>query len=281
MTQAGEEPERLRRGTSAHVIARAVRNAIEAGELPHGRQLPSTRELADQWHTSVATITRAMNILADEGIVVNKARSSRIVNYAPDRVNQFDSKKPQVIFIGGYAGSGKTELGHVMSRATRWTMLDKDTTTRPVVETALVSLGQSRDDRESETYLNTIRPGEYEALLAGMVENVECGNSTIVTAPFIREFSDESWCKRITATVESLGARVHFVWVRCDSESMRMYIQRRGAARDAAKLANWNAYLAGIDLDFTPATSHYFVENSVNSSPLQEQAARLLERICP
>jgi predicted kinase len=281
MTQPENGPGQLQRGTSALVIARNIRNAIEAGKLPHGQQLPSTRALADEWGTSVATITRAMAILADEGIVQNRARSSRIVNFPPRPANPYSERRPQIFLVGGYAGSGKTELGHVMSRETGWTMLDKDTTTRPVVETALVSLGQSRDDRESETYLSVVRPSGYEALLAGMIENVECGNSTIVTAPFIREFSDAAWCKRMAATAESLHADLHLIWVRCDDESMRMYIQRRGAARDAAKLSDWTTYLGSINVDFKPAAPHHIIDNSVGAAPLQEQARALLAEVCP
>lgn len=69
-------------------------------------------------------------------------------------------------------------------------MIDKDTITRPVVEAALEMIGHSPNDRESEQYMTLIRPREYEALMATMVENVECGNSVIATAPFIREYTD-------------------------------------------------------------------------------------------
>jgi predicted kinase len=270
----------LQRGTSALVIARAIQNDIEAGKLVHGQQVPSTRALAAQWRTSVATITRAMNMLAEQGLILNRARSSRIVHNPPASLDHRIPRRPQVVLVGGYAGSGKTELGHVLSRQSGWTMLDKDTTTRPVVETALVSLGQSRDDRESETYLSVIRPTEYEALLAGMIENVECGNSTIVTAPFIREFSDLAWCKRIQATVSDLGAELHVIWVRCDAASMQMYLQRRGAARDSTKLAGWDQYVAKLDLTYRPAVSpHHVIDNSVGSRPLQEQATEVLQAI--
>ncbi|MGK5554000.1 hypothetical protein ACSNOI_20515 [Actinomadura kijaniata] len=82
-------------------------------------------------------------------------------------------------------------------------MLD-DTLTRPVVEAALEKLGQSPHDRESETYLKYIRPCEYEALIAAANENVECGTSAIVTAPFIREVNDPAWAKGTQAYFTSL-----------------------------------------------------------------------------
>ncbi|MGW1681657.1 AAA family ATPase [Saccharopolyspora sp. NPDC002376] len=277
---ASEDQQGLQHGTSVLVIARNIRNKIEAGELVHEQQLPSTRELAKEWGTSVATINRAMGVLADEGLVLNRARSSRIVNYPSSAGRPAEqSVSPHVIMVGGYAGSGKTELGRVLARRAGWPMLDKDTTTRAVVEAALEMLGKSPHDRESDVYLNTIRPAEYEALAAAMTENLMCGNSAIVTAPFIRELSDRAWCERTSATVESMGAQLHVVWVRCDADSMRAYLKQRGAARDATKLANWTSYLDAIDLDFTPAIEHGVIENSVGSRPLQQQAAELLQRI--
>lgn len=270
------EPQDLKRGTSALVIARAIRTDIEAGRLAHGKQLPSTRELAREWATSVATITRAMAMLADEGLITNRARSSRLVNYPDGYARQ--RRSPRVVMIGGYAGSGKTELGRIFARMTGWAILDKDTTTRAVVEAALESLDHSPNDRESELYLTTIRPAEYNSLIATLAENVQCGNSAIVTAPFIREFNDQAWCDRIAANIKSMGANLDVVWVRCDAETMRTYLKHRGAARDAAKLGNWNQYLSSIDLESRPLMPHRVIENSTNSRPLQEQATELLER---
>jgi predicted kinase len=269
----------LQRGTSAAVIAQAIRTEIEGGRLVHGQQLPSTRTLAEEWGTSVATISRAMTMLGDEGLVLNRARSSRLVNYPPEVSSRGEHSRPQVFLIGGYAGSGKTELGRVLARHTGWPILDKDTTTRAVVEAALESIGCSPHDRESDTYMTVIRPAEYESLIATMTENVQCGISVCVTAPFIRELRDQAWCDRMAATVRSAGADLHVIWVRCDAESMKTYIKHRGAARDAVKLANWDDYLTGVDLNFKPAIRHHVIDNSVGSRPLQQQALDVLNQV--
>jgi DNA-binding transcriptional regulator YhcF (GntR family)/predicted kinase len=264
------------------VIYRNIRNDIEAGRLRHGQQLPSTRELAARFDVSVDPVARAMSELTKEGLVITRDRSSRVVNNpdADPSIPLTNTSIPQVVLvIGGYAGSGKTELGRVLARRTHWAMLDKDTTTRPVVEAALENLGVPPSDRESDVYLNVIRPSEYEALLAAMTENVSCGSSAIVTAPFIRELSDRAWCERLAASVASMKAELHVIWLRCDESTMKSYIKQRGAARDSSKLANWDSYIASIDLDFTPAITHTIIENSADSRPLQEQADELLERL--
>lgn len=264
--------------TTAQALAHHLRTEIEAGRLAHRAPLPSSKQLATEWDTSPATVSRAMDMLADEGLIIGKPRAGRIVNYPPPATRETPIK-PTVLLIGGYAGSGKTELGRILARQTHWPMLDKDTTTRPVVEQALELLGQSPHDRESEVYRTAIRPAEYEALVAGMMENVECGTSVIVTAPFALELSDRTWCDRMAANLSRLGAELHVVWVRCDAESMRRYIRHRGAARDTAKLANWEGYLAGLDLAFEPAFEHTIINNSADSRPLQEQAEQLLATV--
>jgi DNA-binding transcriptional regulator YhcF (GntR family)/gluconate kinase len=272
---------RLTRPDSLHQqVARNLRNDIEAGVLRDGDVLPSTRELAERWGVSVFTISEAMKLLTDEGLITSKSRSKRIV-HAPNqaRSNEIRLRTPRVILIGGYAGSGKTELGRILARETGWPMLDKDTLTRPVVEAALEVLGKSPDDRESTDYLTKIRPREYEALAAATNENVACGNSAIVTAPFIREFNDSAWLDRIRASHAAMNAETTFVWVYCDADTMHTYIRHRGAARDAVKLSDWSGYLSQVDVTFRPAAPHVLVDNCASGIPLQNQARELLATI--
>lgn len=261
-------------------IARKFRNDIAAGVLHDGSVLPATRELAKQHGVSVFTINEAMKLLTAEGLVRSESRSKRVVT-AQDQVrrDEIRLRRPQVILIGGYAGSGKTELGRIMARETGWPMLDKDTLTRPVVEAALEVLGQSPNDRESATYLEKVRPREYEALAAAATENVECGNSAIVTAPFLREFKDSNWVAKTVARYSDLGASTTLVWVYCDLASMHTYIRHRGAARDAVKLASWDKYTATVDLDLRPPMSHFVIDNCTSSEPLRDQAKHLLKSV--
>lgn len=158
-------------------------------------------------------------------------------------------------------------------------MLDKDTLTRPVVEVALEALGKSPNDRESDTYLSVIRPREYEGLIAAADENIASGNSIIAVAPFLREFADPAWISRTKAAYASEGALVTFVWVHTDVDTMHTYLRHRSAARDTAKLVDWEGYVAGIDINFRPHVPHTVIYNSASSPPLQGQAKALLQSI--
>ncbi len=124
-----------------------------------------------------------------------------------------------------------------------------------------------------------MRPREYESLMAAANENVSCGNSVIVTAPFIREFSEKAWLDRTEAMFAALNAEVSVVWVYCDIKSMHQYIRHRGAARDGFKLNDWKGYVSSINLDFRPPVPHHVVSNCTSSSPLQKQAADLITSI--
>ncbi|MFI5491272.1 GntR family transcriptional regulator [Actinoplanes sp. NPDC051859] len=259
-------------------IARKLRNDIAAGVLADGAVLPATRDLAVQYGVSVFTVSEAMKLLAADGLIRSEARSRRTVTASDQmRRSEIKARMPQVLLIGGYAGSGKTELGRIIAKETGWPILDKDTLTRPVVEAALQILGQSPNDRESPTYLEQVRPREYEALHAAAVENVECGNSAIVTAPFLREFAHQAWLSRTLARFADLGAMTTLVWVYCDLASMHTYLRQRGAARDAAKLADWKSYTAAVDLELRPSGRHYVIDNCTSSEPLTDQAKHLLK----
>ncbi|MDO3651175.1 GntR family transcriptional regulator [Nocardia mangyaensis] len=261
-------------------IARELRNEIEAGRLRPGQKLPSTRALAEQFGVSVAPINDAMAVLESEGLVVSKPRSGRAVSdTATPGAPRRRVGRPQVIYVGGYAGSGKTEFGRTLARESGWAMLDKDTITRSVVDAALVQLGSSPADRESDLYMNVVRPAEYECLAATVTENVSCGVSVIATAPFIKEFSSEAWFRRTAVDLDTLGADMTVVWIRADADSMHSYITRRGAARDSYKLANWAQYTDAINLTFAPAWDYTLITNNADSAPLRDQAQDLLAKI--
>jgi DNA-binding transcriptional regulator YhcF (GntR family) len=122
-------------------IVRDVRTQIEAGVLRDGEALPSTRALAERFGVSVFTINEAMKSLANAGLVENVSRSRRVVRNPQPVTPSVPKLAPRALLIGGFAGSGKSELGRILTRLTGWMIIDKDTITRPVVEVALEALG--------------------------------------------------------------------------------------------------------------------------------------------
>jgi predicted kinase len=261
-------------------IARELRNDIEAGRLRPGDKLPTTRQLAEQWKVGLGTVNKAMDLLTSEGLIVSRSRSGRVVAETAAAVGAPPPPaRPRAVFIGGYAGSGKTETGRILARETGWAMLDKDTITRSVVDAALVQLGSTIADRESPTYLKAVRPAEYQCLEATVLENIGCGVSVIATAPYINEFREPAWFERTSATLASLGADMSVIWIRCSANSMRSYVERRAAARDTWKLAHWDQYVGNIDLTFTPPWPHTIIANNPADQPIQSQVKDFLKSL--
>ncbi len=186
---------------------------------------------------------------------------------------------PALVLVAGFAGSGKTEFGRFISEITGWALLDKDTLTRPLAESLLLSLDADPNDRHTATYLDRIRPLEYRCLFDAVFDNLQLGISTVATAPFIREVTDTRQLERIKTRCARRGASVAVVWMHCDPDSMRDYLETRDAARDTWKLSYWDDYLASIDPGQRPLCTHYVVDNSRHArTNLAEQARRLASR---
>lgn len=173
---------------------------------------------------------------------------TRVVG-AYERNGSRSQRSLSLTLIGGFAGSGKSEFARFLTSVTGWAVLDKDTLTRPLVERLMISIGGDANDRHTSLYLENARPYEYRCLLDAGMENIRCGVSTVLTAPFLQEFSDEEWLTRVRNGCVRHNATMSVVWVKCDTDSMRDYVAFRGAARDAWKLANWDEYLATVDED--------------------------------
>ena len=60
-------------------IAAALREKITAGELRPGDRVPSTRQLVRDWGVAMATASRALALLQDEGLVVSRTGSGTVV----------------------------------------------------------------------------------------------------------------------------------------------------------------------------------------------------------
>ncbi|MFE2871860.1 AAA family ATPase [Embleya sp. NPDC059259] len=174
---------------------------------------------------------------------------------------QESSPGTTLTMVGGYAGSGKSELARFLGTLTGWSILDKDSLTRPMVEQLLTALGADPYDRHSSLYAERVKPHEYRCLMESAWDNLDCGISVILDAPFVAQFSDPDWMRRVFNKCRSKRVTPLIIWVECDPDSMYEYVQFRDAPRDAWKLQNWDVYSAGVDPKMRPAGPHYLVDN--------------------
>lgn len=84
-------------------IAATLRRAIEAGELPPGTRLPSTRRLAESLAVSRNTVLTAYDELAADGIVTGRTGSgTRVAGSIPVRVRTPAIPDPRLILQAGH-----------------------------------------------------------------------------------------------------------------------------------------------------------------------------------
>ncbi len=75
-------------------IAASLRDRITAGELRPGDRVPSTRQVVRDFGVAMATASRALAVLRDEGLVVTRQGSGTVVR-APDPPPQRRARTPE------------------------------------------------------------------------------------------------------------------------------------------------------------------------------------------
>ncbi|MEW2356399.1 AAA family ATPase [Spirillospora sp. NPDC029432] len=233
---------------------------------------------------AAGTISRGLDRVTDatqgRDPLAGEALKDRVVNAWRGRALTDGLTKPVLVLVGGYAGSGKTEFARFLGDVSGWAFLDKDSLTRRLVERLLTSMGGDANDRHSDLYLKEIRPLEYKCLMDTANDNIDCGISTILAAPFISELNDPAWLSRLTNRCRAKGVEVAAIWVRCDVDSMREYIEFRDAPRDAWKLAHWEEYIQGLNTDSSPPGVHLTIDNRQGAAiSIADQTREALRKI--
>jgi len=153
----------------------------------------------------------------------------------------------KLVIVAGVAGSGKSYIGkEIAKKIDNCVYLDKDTQTRDLVDSYLVCLGKDETDRESQAYLEKIRPLEYSCLIKQAMENIELGKTCILSAPFIKEINDEEYFENLNLDLEFEDASLKFVWVYTDENTARKRIIDRNAKRDENKINHWGEYINNV-----------------------------------
>lgn len=147
----------------------------------------------------------------------------------------------RLILLGGAAGTGKSSLSKCLVDADL-VILGKERLTRGFTEELLQALGCSNSDRESDTYLEHVRPLEYQILQSAGLACLEKSQSVLLEAPWLKEITSPLWIDNFRDMTEALGAEPFIVWLVCDSHENYRRLSERAADRDLGKLSNWTEY---------------------------------------
>jgi predicted kinase/transcriptional regulator with XRE-family HTH domain len=278
-TEEFEQQSHLARAESARQAQQDRLDALKATLTETSVAVPQPRGTtsSDKAEVAAVVIHQAFEHMSEGGSIPEENQANDLERRALEafQLSRDDRNLPLTLtLVGGYAGSGKSEFATNLSAITGWSIFDKDVLTRPLVEQLLLAHGSKIYDRESDIYLNKVRPFEYRSLIESGRQNLRAGNSTILCAPFLKEFKDQAWMERVRQFCTQQKAHLAIVWIKCDVESMFDYITYRSAARDEWKLEHWDEYVAKLDLDYAPVLPHYTVDNSLNAAVALAERAR-------
>lgn len=101
---ANAETDALPAGTKSRQVFLSLREQIANGRLSRGQKLPGEEQLAETFGVSRVTVRRALDVLADSGLVERRAGSgTRVRSAATQRqaiVLDFSTLLPQLVEIG-------------------------------------------------------------------------------------------------------------------------------------------------------------------------------------
>ncbi|OHU47307.1 hypothetical protein BKG82_27025 [Mycobacteroides chelonae] len=161
----------------------------------------------------------------------------------------FGGNMPSYLVVCGPPAAGKSTLAASLAAA-GWVHLDKDCHGDRLSPQIMAALGRDPQDRDSPDYRRFGHGLALRLLALAAVDELSAGRRVAIEAPFIGACAAAASAG--TGLREILTERYGFpegaatVWVSAPAEVRWARMSARGAARDAAKLADWDAYAATI-----------------------------------
>ena len=148
------------------------------------------------------------------------------------------------VLLSGAPASGKTTLSHLLAREMRAAVIGQDVATGPLVDVVQRLVGI--DDLDDPRLARLTREPRYRVVLDLAADNLAAGMPVVLVAPFTAERADPAAWSATRDRLVAAGGTPLLVWLRLEPAEVLRRLRERGAARDAAKLTDEAAYLAGL-----------------------------------
>ncbi len=169
--------------------------------------------------------------------------------------------KNKAIIITGSPASGKSTYAQKLAQQTSAVLLDLDTCTERLIQTALKATNMDPNDRDSQYYKETYREAVYETLFDIAKENL-AHQTVIIVGPFTKELRDPNWKMILSQRLESEVEIHHIV---CSSEVRKARMLKRANPRDLQKFKDWQKSSDYYLNEELPAFECVVVDNSGNA----------------
>lgn len=184
----------------------------------------------------------------------------------------------ELILVGGCPGTGKSTIGRLLAKTLGYVLVDLDSATCAMTEGLLMALGCDKNDRESEPYVQRVKPLEYETILNIAQDNLDIGRSIICTAPFTSLFRDPQWIDWIETSTAVRDATLSLVWLTADTTATRSRIIHRNADRDQRKLDSWEKYSANLPAE-PPSDTRIMRFDNTQDNDMDSVVMRILKEL--
>lgn len=161
------------------------------------------------------------------------------------------------VLLAGAPGTGKSTLSHHVARRLGAAVISQDVATGPLVDVVAGLSGVA--DLDDPRLAGLTRAARYRVVLDLAADNLAAGIPVVLVAPFTTERADPAAWAAARDQLITAGGQPLLVWLSLDPAERLRRLRIRGAARDAAKLADEGTLLAA---ECPPAVEHLALDAS-------------------